>query len=152
MSTKPTAKPKAAAQSTDDVLLPYQKKWLTDTSQVKICEKSRRVGLSWSQASSSVIEAAKADGRWDAAYAPIRLASAASIPEDLRAAIEVPIVAAGGIVESEYDVPADAWYFAANRQNSMPLAVLLEVPLQSCGFLAASTIPHPPMRQGRRMQ
>ena len=34
------------------------------------------------------IDAAKADGRWAAAYAPIRSASAASIPADLRAAIE----------------------------------------------------------------
>jgi uncharacterized protein YdeI (YjbR/CyaY-like superfamily) len=34
------------------------------------------------------VDAAKADGRWDAAYAPIRRTSAASIPEDLRAAIE----------------------------------------------------------------
>jgi uncharacterized protein YdeI (YjbR/CyaY-like superfamily) len=34
------------------------------------------------------VDAAKADGRWDAAYAPIRAASAASIPDDLRAAID----------------------------------------------------------------
>jgi uncharacterized protein YdeI (YjbR/CyaY-like superfamily) len=34
------------------------------------------------------VEAAKADGRWDAAYAPMRSASAATIPADLRAAIE----------------------------------------------------------------
>jgi len=34
------------------------------------------------------IEAAKADGRWDAAYAPMRSTSAATIPADLRAAIE----------------------------------------------------------------
>jgi uncharacterized protein YdeI (YjbR/CyaY-like superfamily) len=34
------------------------------------------------------VDAAKADGRWDAAYAPIRAATMASIPEDLRAAIE----------------------------------------------------------------
>src|SRR3954466_15348559 len=34
------------------------------------------------------VDAAKADGRWDAAYAPIRSASAATIPDDLRAAIE----------------------------------------------------------------
>jgi uncharacterized protein YdeI (YjbR/CyaY-like superfamily) len=34
------------------------------------------------------VDAAKADGRWDAAYAPIRSTSEASIPEDLRAAIE----------------------------------------------------------------
>jgi uncharacterized protein YdeI (YjbR/CyaY-like superfamily) len=33
------------------------------------------------------IEAAKADGRWHNAYAPMRHASAATIPDDLRAAI-----------------------------------------------------------------
>jgi uncharacterized protein YdeI (YjbR/CyaY-like superfamily) len=34
------------------------------------------------------VELAKADGRWDAAYAPIRSASKESIPDDLREAIE----------------------------------------------------------------
>ena len=34
------------------------------------------------------VDAAKADGRWDAAYAPIRSANEATIPADLRAAIE----------------------------------------------------------------
>lgn len=34
------------------------------------------------------VDAAKADGRWDAAYAPIRSADESTIPEDLRAAIE----------------------------------------------------------------
>ena len=34
------------------------------------------------------VDAARADGRWDAAYAPIRQASEATIPADLRAAIE----------------------------------------------------------------
>lgn len=33
------------------------------------------------------VDAAKGDGRWQAAYAPIRSASAESLPEDLRAAI-----------------------------------------------------------------
>jgi uncharacterized protein YdeI (YjbR/CyaY-like superfamily) len=34
------------------------------------------------------VDAAKADGRWDAAYAPIRSANQATIPDDLRAAID----------------------------------------------------------------
>jgi uncharacterized protein YdeI (YjbR/CyaY-like superfamily) len=34
------------------------------------------------------VDAAKADGRWAAAYAPMRLARVATIPDDLRAAIE----------------------------------------------------------------
>lgn len=34
------------------------------------------------------VDAAKADGRWDAAYAPIRSATVDTLPADLRAAIE----------------------------------------------------------------
>jgi uncharacterized protein YdeI (YjbR/CyaY-like superfamily) len=34
------------------------------------------------------VDAAKADGRWDAAYAPVREATLATLPADLRAAIE----------------------------------------------------------------
>jgi len=34
------------------------------------------------------VDAAKADGRWDAAYAPIRSASLVSLPKDLRKAID----------------------------------------------------------------
>ncbi|MDX2199235.1 MAG: beta-ketoacyl synthase N-terminal-like domain-containing protein [Phycisphaerae bacterium] len=40
-------------------------------------------------------------------------------------------------IEAQYDTPPDAWYFAANRQSSMPFAVLLEIALQPCGWLAA---------------
>lgn len=43
----------------------------------------------------------------------------------------------GPRVEAQYDIPADAWYFAAERQNRMPFAVLLEAALQPCGWLAA---------------
>lgn len=44
---------------------------------------------------------------------------------------------AGGIIEAEYDVPQDAWYFQQDRQTRMPFAVLLEIALQPCGWLAA---------------
>ena len=44
---------------------------------------------------------------------------------------------AGGIIEAEYDVPVDAWYFQEDRQARLPFAVLLEVALQPCGWLAA---------------
>jgi len=43
----------------------------------------------------------------------------------------------GGEIVAQYDVPPDAWYFAANRQQRMPFAVLLETALQPCGWLAA---------------
>lgn len=44
---------------------------------------------------------------------------------------------AGGEVTADYDVPANEWYFAANRQSDMPFAVLLEIALQPCGWLSA---------------
>ncbi len=44
---------------------------------------------------------------------------------------------ADGWVEAEYDVPADAWYFAADASGVMPFCVLLEIALQPCGWLAA---------------
>ncbi len=34
------------------------------------------------------VDAARADGRWEAAYAPMRSATTATVPDDLRAAIE----------------------------------------------------------------
>lgn len=43
---------------------------------------------------------------------------------------------AGGHIVSEYDVPQDAWYFDADRQQVMPFAVLLEAALQPCGWFA----------------
>ncbi len=43
----------------------------------------------------------------------------------------------GGVIEAQYDVPPDEWYFEANHGQGMPFAVLLEVALQPCGWLAA---------------
>lgn len=44
---------------------------------------------------------------------------------------------AGTAVEVEYDIPHDAWYFAANGHRTMPYSVLLEAALQPCGWLTA---------------
>jgi acyl transferase domain-containing protein/3-hydroxymyristoyl/3-hydroxydecanoyl-(acyl carrier protein) dehydratase len=46
-------------------------------------------------------------------------------------------MAAGVEAVAEYDVSPDAWYFTANRQPRMPFAVLQEISLQACGWLAA---------------
>jgi predicted phage terminase large subunit-like protein len=44
------------------MLLPYQRRWVADQSQLKICEKSRRIGISWADASDSALEAARSLG------------------------------------------------------------------------------------------
>ncbi|MFF3171517.1 beta-ketoacyl synthase N-terminal-like domain-containing protein [Streptomyces sp. NPDC057900] len=43
----------------------------------------------------------------------------------------------GSVVVAEYDVPELAWYFEQNGGRAMPFAVLLEIALQPCGWLAS---------------
>lgn len=45
-----------------EILLPYQKAWVGDDAEVKVAEKSRRVGLTWAEAAASVLDAAATDG------------------------------------------------------------------------------------------
>lgn len=52
----------AAADSPPPVLLPYQQRWIADPSQLKIAEKSRRIGLTWGEAADDVLIASRADG------------------------------------------------------------------------------------------
>jgi 3-hydroxymyristoyl/3-hydroxydecanoyl-(acyl carrier protein) dehydratase len=42
-----------------------------------------------------------------------------------------------GWIEAEFDVRPDHWYFRADRNGIVPYCVLLEMGLQSCGWLAA---------------
>ena len=45
------------------VLLPYQQAWIADTSQLKIAEKSRRIGLTWAEAADAVLDAMSEGGQ-----------------------------------------------------------------------------------------
>jgi phage FluMu gp28-like protein len=47
-----------AGLSTGAVLLPFQRRWVTDPARVKVFEKSRRIGATWATAAHSVLEAA----------------------------------------------------------------------------------------------
>jgi acyl transferase domain-containing protein/3-hydroxymyristoyl/3-hydroxydecanoyl-(acyl carrier protein) dehydratase/1-acyl-sn-glycerol-3-phosphate acyltransferase len=49
---------------------------------------------------------------------------------------EMGIPRAGAEIEMEYDIPADAWYFADSASGTVPFCVLLEAVLQPCGWLA----------------
>lgn len=51
-----------SASTPSSVLLPYQQAWVADESQVCVAEKSRRVGLSWSEACKSALKAAPSNG------------------------------------------------------------------------------------------
>lgn len=45
-----------------EILLPYQVRWLADEAPVKVAEKSRRVGITWTEAADSALRAAAAKG------------------------------------------------------------------------------------------
>lgn len=51
-----------AAQRSPGVFVGYQGKWVSDRAQVKVCEKSRRIGLSWAEAEDAVECAVSAKG------------------------------------------------------------------------------------------
>lgn len=55
-------KPGLPPEDIPAVLLPYQQRWVADAAQVKIAEKSRRVGLTWAEAGDDVLIAAEAGG------------------------------------------------------------------------------------------
>src|SRR5689334_9027615 len=40
------------------ILLPYQQRWIADRSQVKVSEKSRRIGITWTEACDRALSAA----------------------------------------------------------------------------------------------
>jgi phage FluMu gp28-like protein len=46
-----------AAEPLPAVLLPYQQRWVADRSLVKICEKSRQIGITWCTAAEAVMTA-----------------------------------------------------------------------------------------------
>lgn len=51
--------------NSESFFLPYQKKWILDKSRIKLMEKSRQIGISWTCAYSLVREHSLADARYD---------------------------------------------------------------------------------------
>jgi phage FluMu gp28-like protein len=49
----------------DAIFLPFQSRWIKDTSRIKLMEKSRQIGISWSTAYAADERAAAVDARHD---------------------------------------------------------------------------------------
>ena len=54
--------PSTTDNTAPPVLLSYQQAWVADDAQLKVGEKSRRIGLTWAEASDNVLIAAAAHG------------------------------------------------------------------------------------------
>ena len=64
MATR-TLKAKVKPTNADGIFLPYQSAWIQDTSRLKLMEKSRQIGLSWSTAYAAVERTAEQGARHD---------------------------------------------------------------------------------------
>ena len=62
MTPSPALNDLDAARADTSVLLPYQRRWLADDSVIKVIEKSRRVGISWSEAGDAALYASRENG------------------------------------------------------------------------------------------
>ena len=63
MTTKGRAK--CIPKDPDAVFLPFQSKWIKDSSRIKLMEKSRQIGISWSTAYGADERAAAQGARFD---------------------------------------------------------------------------------------
>jgi len=94
------------------------------------------------------IDAARADGRWAAAYAPMRATTAATIPDDLRAAIE----ASPRAKKTFARLSKQNLYSLAYRTNAMktPAGRARKIAALVAMLTRGATIyPNPPARRSR---
>ena len=89
-----------AEDRTPMALLPYQQAWCADQSPVKLCEKSRRIGLSWGEAADTALLAASGSGM-DAWYIGYNKDMALEFIRDCANWAKFYNLAAGEITETE---------------------------------------------------
>ncbi len=96
--TEQTTEPRE--QRTPMALLPYQQRWCADGAQVKVMEKSRRIGLSWGEAADTALLAASASGQ-NAFYIGYMKDMAKEFIQDCAEFAKAYSLAAGEISEAE---------------------------------------------------
>src|SRR3990167_2815499 len=85
------------------VLLSYQQRWVADPADVKLWEKSRRIGASWCDASDSVLTAAPAEDAMDALYIGYSQDMAREYIDDCAMWAQAMNRAAGAMAEEMFD-------------------------------------------------
>lgn len=87
--------------NTYDIFLPYQKEWLEDRSDLKIIEKNRRCGISWTDSADSVLDAAPANAWTNTYYMSFNKDNCRQYIEDAGEWAKKLGFAASEIIESE---------------------------------------------------
>jgi phage FluMu gp28-like protein len=92
-------------------LLPYQQRWAADRAQVKVIEKSRRIGLSWGEAADTALLAASQSGM-NAFYIGYMKEMAQEFIKDCAEFAKAYSLAAGEIAETE-----EVWFEGEERKS-----------------------------------
>jgi len=92
-------------------LLPYQQRWCADRSQVKVMEKSRRVGMSWGEAADTALLAASASGM-NSFYIGYMKDMAKEFIADCASFAKAYSLAAGDIAETE-----EVWFEGEEKKS-----------------------------------
>jgi phage FluMu gp28-like protein len=87
----------------DVTLLPYQQRWVTDNSRLKLCVKARQIGLSWCTAYRVVRQKLNRDARLDAWIASRDELSAQLFLQDARRFADILNVAAVDLGDNVID-------------------------------------------------
>lgn len=96
---------------TPKALLGYQQQWVQDRRQVKVMEKSRRIGLSWSEAADTALVASSQSGM-NAFYIGYMKEMAQEFIKDCAEFAKAYSLAAGEIAETE-----EVWFDGEERKS-----------------------------------
>ena len=104
----------------DAIFLPYQEKWILDRSRLKLMEKARQIGLSWSTAYAADERTAEAGAKWDQWISSRDDLQARLVIEDCKMFAKVLQIAAEDlgykVIDDEKKISAYVLHFANGRR------------------------------------
>jgi phage FluMu gp28-like protein len=102
------------------LFLPYQEKWIVDRSRLKLMEKARQIGLSWSTAYAADERTAEAGAKWDQWISSRDDLQARLVIEDCKMFAKVLQIAAEDlgfkVIDEEKKISAYVLHFANGRR------------------------------------
>ncbi|WP_298438028.1 terminase family protein [Geobacter sp.] len=115
-----TVKAKNIPANPAGLFLPYQEKWILDRSRLKLMEKARQIGLSWSTAYAADERTAEAGAKWDQWISSRDDLQARLVIEDCKMFAQLLQIAAEDlgerVIDEERKISAYVLHFANGRR------------------------------------
>lgn len=113
-------KAKIIPKNPDALFLPYQERWILDRARLKLMEKSRQIGISWSEAYACTERTAQKGARWDQWVSSRDDLQARLFVEDCKSWAQVLHVAAEDlgerVIDEDKKISAYVLHFATGRR------------------------------------